>query len=84
MNTIYEDINTFLNSQNTDIQALVSFANDLIKSRPRDRRFVQEWFLHLIVKPKYTGELFNDIELVQHNGFSLDAKDLTARQMFRK
>lgn len=82
--TIYEEINQFLESEEPavnyyiDAADLVRFANGLLERRPGERRFIQDWFLNIMVT-RFSGKLFDDVVLTRQHSFCLDPKPLEAR-----
>jgi len=83
--TIYEEINAFLDSEEPAVNYficasdLVRFANGLLERRPSERRFIQDWFLNIMVT-RFSGKLFDDVVLVRQHSFSFDPKPLDARR----
>lgn len=63
---------------------LVAFAHKLLQEYPSERRFIQEWFISMVISSQFSGILFADVVLTRQASFTLDARALGAREIYRE
>jgi hypothetical protein len=69
---LFKEINEFLSQIPAPTPSdLVVFANAMATSHPREKELVQEWFLEMIVKPRFSNGLFDGKVMMSFKAFSL-------------